>query len=567
MTRAARATELRKQAPPMGFEEIRRENKDTAEHKMEAEAQPEAEENLQVNAEQEAEVQAETEETQQVEAEETSQENTESASVIADEVQPEAQETPIAEAESASVIVDEAQSEAEETPQAEAESGSVIVDEAQPEVEEAPQEEVQETPRSEAQETPQAATESGSVFVDEAQPEVEEVQETPQSAIESESVFVDDVQPKVDEAPQEEVQETPQSEAQETPKAATESESVFVDEAQPEVDEAPQTEAESASVFVDETQSQTEETPQSAAEQEQFVEKEEQAEKVEEVRPVKPPRKRITDIDWASLRPEDMVMSSAEVLAEEEKKKHNQAETTEEKTDNLDNVKEEKDEDKEGREEKDTAPDDDMPQPYLDLPDLSIDDEEKDIKKEKELEFTKAVLEHQKGQVKIVAEDENKVLADEDLPTTRALHHSFNDVLTLIGGELDASHFVLMGDGIERIVGISKKIIKVVKESGFLSHGRIARINAKQLNDMDLISFKDQLVGNCLLVDEASELLFPTITKIFSVMDEFANDFVVILADEGKTLDQLFRFAPALAKRFKYIIDISQYTEDDYREE
>ena len=46
-------------------------------------------------------------------------------------------------------------------------------------------------------------------------------------------------------------------------------------------------------------------------------------------------------------------------------------------------------------------------------------------------------------------------------------------------------------------------------------------------------------------------------------MDEFYGDFVVILADEGTTLDQLFRFAPALARRFKYIIDISEYTEAD----
>ena len=38
----------------------------------------------------------------------------------------------------------------------------------------------------------------------------------------------------------------------------------------------------------------------------------------------------------------------------------------------------------------------------------------------------------------------------------------------------------------------------------------------------------------------------------------------MILADEGATLDQLFRFVPALAKKFKYIIDISEYTKEDY---
>ena len=156
-------------------------------------------------------------------------------------------------------------------------------------------------------------------------------------------------------------------------------------------------------------------------------------------------------------------------------------------------------------------------------------------------------------------------IAFEDLPTTRALQQSFKNVLKLIAGELDPSHFVLMGNGTDRIVGVSKQIVRVMKETGYLSKGRIAKIHAEQLNKMDLITFRSQLKGNCLLVEGAADLLFPTITKIFSIMEEYFGDFVVILADEGTTLDQLFRFVPVLAKKFKYIIDISKYTEDDYK--
>lgn len=154
-------------------------------------------------------------------------------------------------------------------------------------------------------------------------------------------------------------------------------------------------------------------------------------------------------------------------------------------------------------------------------------------------------------------------LADSDLPTTRALHSSFEDILTLIGGEPDPSHFVFVGNSSELIVGLSKRIVKVMKNTGYMSIGKIAKISAKQLNLMNLDEFKNQLKGNCLLVDEAAELMVPTIASIFDIMDEFYGDFVVILADDGNTLDQLFRYAPALARRFKYIIDISGYTEDD----
>lgn len=96
-----------------------------------------------------------------------------------------------------------------------------------------------------------------------------------------------------------------------------------------------------------------------------------------------------------------------------------------------------------------------------------------------------------------------------------------------------------------------------------MSVGRIAKISAEKLNSMDIGQFKEQLRGNCLLIDKAALLTVPTIAGVFGIMDEFYGDFVVILADEGTTLDQLFRFAPALARRFKYIIDISEYTEAD----
>ena len=152
---------------------------------------------------------------------------------------------------------------------------------------------------------------------------------------------------------------------------------------------------------------------------------------------------------------------------------------------------------------------------------------------------------------------------EDELPTTRALHKTFKDVLTLINGEKDPSHFVLIGEDTDKIIAVSKKIVKVLKANGFLSKGRIGCIQAKQLNQMDFDACRDQLRGSCLLVDGAADLYFPTITKIFELMDEFYGDFIVILADEGITLDQMFRFAPALAKKFKYVIDINRYTAED----
>lgn len=155
-------------------------------------------------------------------------------------------------------------------------------------------------------------------------------------------------------------------------------------------------------------------------------------------------------------------------------------------------------------------------------------------------------------------------LDEKDLPTTKALHRSFENMLTLIAGEREPKNFVLIGDGEERILGVTKQIVRLVHKKNFLSTTKIARIQAEQLNRLDLLGVAGQIKGGCLLVDGASALLFPTITKIFALMDEFKGDFMVVLADEGNILDELFRVAPTLARRFEYVIDISQYTEEDY---
>ena len=80
---------------------------------------------------------------------------------------------------------------------------------------------------------------------------------------------------------------------------------------------------------------------------------------------------------------------------------------------------------------------------------------------------------------------------------------------------------------------------------------------------MDLLAVASQIKGSCLLIDNAAQLSFPTITSLFTLMDEFKGDFMVVLADEGNTLDEMFRVAPALARRFEYVIDISQYSEEE----
>ncbi len=167
--------------------------------------------------------------------------------------------------------------------------------------------------------------------------------------------------------------------------------------------------------------------------------------------------------------------------------------------------------------------------------------------------------------VQIHGEGTNGTLPESALPTTKALHKRIQDMLTLINGEPEATHYVLVGEGDERVLGVTKKIIRIMNNKSFVSTTNIAQISAKQLNKLDLDQFKTQLKGGCLLVMEASQLVFSTITALFALMDELDGDFVVVLSDEGNTLDMLFKIAPELARRFQYIIDVSKYEPEDYK--
>ncbi|MCR5201758.1 MAG: hypothetical protein K6D02_01505 [Lachnospiraceae bacterium] len=161
------------------------------------------------------------------------------------------------------------------------------------------------------------------------------------------------------------------------------------------------------------------------------------------------------------------------------------------------------------------------------------------------------------------AVDDNK-LREGELPTSKAIHKGIGDILTLIRGELEPTNYVLAGTGDERILGISKKIVRIMNQKGFLSSTRIALIKAEQLNNIDLNTAKEQLKGGCLLISDASKLMFSKTQEIINIMDEFAGDFCVILSDDGDTLDSLFKVTPALSSRFQYVIDVTQYGPAEY---
>lgn len=148
--------------------------------------------------------------------------------------------------------------------------------------------------------------------------------------------------------------------------------------------------------------------------------------------------------------------------------------------------------------------------------------------------------------------------------TTMAIHKTFRDILKLVEADPEQCHFVLIGANPDTTIEVTKKIAKVIGDKGQIHASQIARITGDKLNQMDLIANAGMLRQSCLLVEQASALSIQSVTSLVKLMDDFADEIVVVLADESETLEDLFSKAYALNRRFKYVIDITGYEPEDY---
>lgn len=151
--------------------------------------------------------------------------------------------------------------------------------------------------------------------------------------------------------------------------------------------------------------------------------------------------------------------------------------------------------------------------------------------------------------------DISKDTMDKDKPAGEP----YMDILTIIRKEPGPSNFVLEGSDTDMVTKLSKRIVRIMKEKGYLSNGHVAKISAEKLAALDTGSFKSQLKGNCMLVDGASGLTDPAVKNVISLMDWFNGDFIVILTGRKDIFGKLFKSMPGFKERFKYVIDTDIY--------
>jgi hypothetical protein len=110
---------------------------------------------------------------------------------------------------------------------------------------------------------------------------------------------------------------------------------------------------------------------------------------------------------------------------------------------------------------------------------------------------------------------------------------------------------------------LAKDIAIFLNRTGKLKTSRIAKISAIKLNEIDVLSMKEELRNSCLVIENASDLKKPTIDKLLELIKYFHGEIAVIFEENKKNMNKVFRQCPKLMELFKNRIHLPAYTEED----
>jgi hypothetical protein len=110
---------------------------------------------------------------------------------------------------------------------------------------------------------------------------------------------------------------------------------------------------------------------------------------------------------------------------------------------------------------------------------------------------------------------------------------------------------------------LAKDIAIFLNRTGKLKTSRIAKISAIKLNEIDILSMKEELRNSCLVIENASDLKKPTIDKLLELIKYFHGEIAVIFEENKKNMNKVFRQCPKLMELFKNRIHLPAYTEED----
>lgn len=97
-------------------------------------------------------------------------------------------------------------------------------------------------------------------------------------------------------------------------------------------------------------------------------------------------------------------------------------------------------------------------------------------------------------------------------------------------------------------------IAKALNRIGRLDSHRIARINAVNLNNLNIENEIDNLLGACVLIEDASLMSMKTINSIIKVIDAYHDKLAIVITDRESNMSKMLFKEEVLKNQLKHFI-------------
>ena len=122
---------------------------------------------------------------------------------------------------------------------------------------------------------------------------------------------------------------------------------------------------------------------------------------------------------------------------------------------------------------------------------------------------------------------------------------------------------MITGEEPNRRIMLAKAVIKCLHELGHIPSSRVAVIDAKSLNRMQLREKKEQLEDATMIVERASEMDDAHVAELLMLTPDFAGKTGVILVDERSRINQLLRRNNEMNVVFNNRIHLTRCSEEE----
>lgn len=118
----------------------------------------------------------------------------------------------------------------------------------------------------------------------------------------------------------------------------------------------------------------------------------------------------------------------------------------------------------------------------------------------------------------------------------------------------NALSFVIVTEIEKDIMPTVQLIAKALNRIGRLDSHRIARINAVNLNNVNIENEIDNLFGACVLIEDASLMSMKTINSIIKVIDTYHDKLAIVLTDTEQNMSKMLFKEEILKNQVKHFI-------------